>query len=302
MKKMILGFTLFLSFLGHATTIEELRSSFSPLASLALQKFEEARKMLPREIVRGQEISLEECQSLQEKIRQNSKVDPFEVTFENGSAHHFLCGGREGWHKNYVKQLTGTTNRGLKFSYVIQRDGDEFWRDQISHYLINDQNRIVEIHDLAHHRRTGELLEYTVTSLDANGDVYTATVMKNHSIVGTDITGLLQKELFISQDGDHPFPLLRSTVTHPTDPSKNFQAISLYRTQKDWDAYELPLTHAWASGFYFYAGKISPRPHQYQNLVVKFRGGKELCAAGSIIGAQSEFLPAGAAHYDCLNY
>lgn len=74
--------------------------------------------------------------------------------------------------------------------------------------------------------------------------------------------------------------------------------------KKDWDEFQLPITHAWSGGFYNYAGK-QYRTNRYTSyLTIKYRGGKEYYANGSVKEDQkwSQFPADNKAYYDCFNY
>lgn len=285
--------------------LDQLKQSFTDTIPAAIKEFDKAAKMKPVVLKKGKEITKEDCEDVKTKIRANYKIDPFEVIYENGSTINAMCGGQYGIRPNFVQNVAGTSNLGLPYAYVIQLEGHDFWRDVISNYFIDSSHRIVEIQGLSFSLKSEELLEYDITSVDQNGNVYFSEFVKNYSIVNTDIAGTQTIERFIAADGSIPYPFLRNTVKHKTDQTKDYQLLLLERSdKKDWDEFSLPITHAWSGGFYSYAGKLDRNNHYHSSLAIKYRGGKESCAYGST-RADKQWSQAPAditAYNNCFNH
>lgn len=287
------------------TGLDKLKQSFSDLIQFANKKFDRAAVLEPIMLVRGAELTKEACADLQSKIRANYIIDPFEVFHEGGSTFDFMCGGRYGIRKNFIQNVSGKSNFGLDYAFVIQLEGQNYWREVTSHYFIDSHYRIVEIQRLSIYPKTGELLEYAISSVDSGGDVYFSDFAKNFSIVNKNIEGTQTIEKFISTDGSLPFPIVRNTITHKTDSNQDYQVLQMARAdKKDWEDFQLPITHAWQGGFYSYTGKQYRTNKYYSYLTIKYRGRKEYCASGSIKEDQKWFhFPLDSkAYYECLNY
>lgn len=261
----------------------QLKQSFSGLMQTAKKEFDKAATMKPVVLKEGSKISKQECVDVQAKIRSKYKIDPFEFIYEGGSTYNSMCGGQYGIRKNFVQNVSGKSNLGLPYAFVIQLEGQDYWREVISNYFVDSNYQIVEIQGLSFYPKTGELLEYDITSVDANENIYFSEFKKNFSVLNKDIEGTQTIEKFIAADGSYPFSLLRNTVKHKTDSSKDYQILLMERSDKrDWDEFQLPITHAWGGGFYVYAGKQYRRNRFTSYLTIKYRGGKEYCANGSV--------------------
>ncbi|KYG66999.1 hypothetical protein AZI86_08230 [Bdellovibrio bacteriovorus] len=285
--------------------LDQLKQSFSGVIANATKEFDKAARMKPLVLKKGTKISKDECEDAKSKISANYKVDPFEVIFEGGSTYNSMCGGQYGIRKNFVQNVSGTSNFGFPYAFVLQLEGQDFGREVISNYFVDSSYRIVEIQSLSFYKKTGELLEYGITSLDQNGNIYSSEYTKNYSIAGKDVEGTQTIEKFIAADGSNSFPLLRNTVKHKTDKTKDYQILILERADKqDWDNFLLPITHAWSGGFYSYSGKQYRTNRYRSNLTIKYRGGKEYCAIGNIKADQqwSQFPADNASYYNCFNY
>ena len=119
------------------TGLDQLKQSFSGLMQTAKKEFDKAATMKPVVLKKGTEITKEDCADAQSKIRANYKVDPFEVIYEGGSTFNSMCGGQYGIRKNFIQNVTGKSNLGLPYAFVIQLEGQDYWRDVISNYFID---------------------------------------------------------------------------------------------------------------------------------------------------------------------
>ena len=264
--------------------LDQLKQSFAGLMQTATVEFNRAAQMKPTVLELGAKISKETCERFKSLIRKNYKLDPFDLFTENSTHSNFMCGGRYGYLQNHIQSTSGTTNMGLPFAMVIQLQDDDPFRRGISNYYIDSSYRIVEHQGLSLSVKTGELVEYGITSIDARGNIYLSTYTKNLLWVGKDVEGPNRMEQFISADGMIPFPLTRNTVKDNNDPRKDYQIILLQRAdQKDWEDYQLLIT--FNEGFYNYGGKYYSefdKPKFRSSLTIKNRGGVEHCAVGSI--------------------
>ncbi len=264
--------------------LDQLRKSFSGLLETSKREFDRAAAMKPHLLKKGKEISKEECDEAQAKIRHNYKVDPFEINYAGGSTLHAMCSAKDSTRKNFIQEVSGQTNFGLPYVFVIQAEiYDHPARERLSNYFIDANYRIVEIQSLAYFLNGSELLEYDITSMDAKGNIYFSQFTKNYRVASTDIEGTQTMEKFIAADGSNPFPLIRDTVKHKSHSAKDYQSIYLLRSDKqDWDGFQLPITHAWSGGFYTYAGKLYGTSRFKSSLSIRYRGGKEQCSFGYV--------------------
>ena len=215
----------------------ELRRSFEGIMAKANVEFDKATQMKPNQLGKGEELSLEDCRVLQNKIRKDDVIDPFEVTFENGTTFNYMCGGPHGYLKNYIARETGLTNQGLRYSFVIQLEHIGFFGEEtISDYYLDENYNVVEIQGRSYQLTAGELVSYEIRSKDRAGNIYFSSWTKRFSISETDIEGTHNIETYIAADGEFPYPLSRSRVTHDLSPQKDYMVISLGRSdKKDWD-------------------------------------------------------------------
>jgi hypothetical protein len=167
-------------------------------------------------------------------------------------------------------------------------------------------HRIVEIQGLSFSKGTQKLIDTGITSIDTNGNIYIAVVNSDYSIANTDISGRHTIERVILADGSSPYGLTRNTVKHKTDSKKDYQAILLGRAdKKDWQGFETSITHE--DGYYLYGGKYHSsydKPPFRSFLTIKYRGGVESCAFGSVDtdGAYAQFPADNKGYYSCFNY
>lgn len=115
-------------------------------------------------------------------------------------------------------------------------------------------------------------------------------------------------ERFIPADGSAVWPMLRNSVINHADPTKDYQIMAWDRAdQKDWQDYQLPITLSDSGGYYNYGGKFYStygKPTFKSSITIKYRGGKEFCAAGDVkVDKQWASYPADqTAYYNCFNY
>lgn len=307
MKKLIL-FAMVLGSVAKADSgLDQLKLSFAGVIQSANSEFDKAAKMKVTPLAKGAEITLAQCEEIKNKIRGSYKIDPFEFIYEEGSTASGMCGGQNGFLKNFIVNRAGLTNMGLPYVMIIQlehREPMSAWQST-SHYFIDSNNRVVEIQGISYWPPTKEMVDYSITSVDSGGNVYFSEWTKNYSVSGTDIEGTHTIQRFIAVDGSYPFPLMRRLVKHKTDSSKDYGILMLEKSdQKDWQGYELPITHAWGGGFYEYSGKYFRKPKFKSSLTIKYRGGKEQCAYGSVKqdANWAQFPTDNKPYYTCMNY
>lgn len=307
MKYLLLATILFSSVAHADPGLDQLKQSFTGVIQSATKEFDKAAKMKVAPLGKGTEISMAQCEELKNKIRGAYKIDPFEFIYEEGSTSSGMCGGQYGHLKNFLVKKDGKTNMGLSYVMVVQleqREPMSAWAST-SHYYIDADYRVVEIQGISYWPPTKEMVEYNITSTDADGDIYFSQWTKGYSIANTDIEGTHTMQKFIAADGSYPYPLVRRLVKHKTDSSRDYGILMLERADRmDWQGFELPITHAWGGGFYDYAGKYSRKPNFKSSLTIKYRGGKERCAYGSRKQDTDwvQFPAANAPYYECFNY
>lgn len=293
--------------------LEQLKSSFSSVLNSSSLYFDQAATLKPYDLELGTEISKEKCEALAQKIVSASPLNPFEWSTNKFSFFQPICGGKWGWQKNFLLNKPGKSNLGLSYSKVIQLQGSENWdwREEVTQYFISDSFKIVEIQVIKKLKKTKELLQYSIDSSDQSGNIYMSSLEKNYSLSGgiaKDVSGTATTERYLSADGMLSYPLLRLTVKHTKDSSKDYQIIALYRAdQKDWEQFFLPITYANIGGVYQYNGiykSTYESPNFTSSLTLKYRGGKEICSEGRIKTNTStiHFPSNEKEYYDCINY
>jgi hypothetical protein len=135
MKRFLVLTVLLCSFRASADDgLDQLKKSFSGLAQTATKEFDRAAGMKVATQALGSEITKDQCMALANKIKANYKIDPFNFVYASGSAQNYMCGGQWGWQKNRLLKVTGTSNLGQKYAYVIQLEGSDRlgYRDEIT--------------------------------------------------------------------------------------------------------------------------------------------------------------------------
>jgi len=295
------------SFSYAQSDVSDFRNSFKKTRAKAEVEFKASSKMNVLKLNVGEELSLEGCQKIQDKVRKNYPVDPFEVIYDSGSTRNFMCGGSSGYLKNFITHSKGVSNLGIPFEMVVQLGHDtplSSW-STVSNYFIDANYRIVELQSVSHYPPTKELVSYEVSAIDPENNIYSNSWTKSFSVAGKDIEGVRTTQRYISADGGQPYPLYKETVEHKVDPSKDYIVLSLTQSDKvDWADFHLPITHAWSGGFYSYNSKLHRKPKRYSSLNIKFRGGKEVCAFGDKVesGKRIQFPAKNEEYYNCFNY
>ncbi len=284
--------------------LDQLRASFADVIKNSTKEFDRAAEMKLIDVKRGRKLELDECGILSQRAQLNYVINPFEMSFEQGVTYNYMCGGKFATQPNFVTTGAGKTNFGLPYMIVVQLEAREPNRNQVTNYFFDSQFRIVETQVVNSRPGTTEALEYVISSVDANGNVYIKSFAKNFSLTNTDIEGTETMERFITTDGAIPFPFVRHTVRHPTDSTKDYQLLRFERADKqDWDNYDLVITHAWDGGYYNYSGKYLKQPNNASSITVKSRGGKEYCAIGSVneSGKWVSYPADQKEYYKCIN-
>ncbi len=283
MKMLALFLTIFSSchsFSDDAGLLS-LRQRLNPLIEKFRPQLDLASEMKPILVTLGTLVSKNDCDFLKKKISQSYNVSPFDFVYEGGSSHVSLCGLST---PTYQLDLSGKSSFGVPFSKVLQVAGGPSYgsfRDWVQSYFIDDSFRIVQIQTVSFLPNTNEVFSYGITSVDPSGSVYMAQFDKRFKFEGTDIEGKRTYEVFMPNDGIMS-RLSRLRIKNENS-AKDFEEVSVhFSDQKDWQAYELPVTHAWANGFYLYDGKYFSENRFYSSLWLKYRGGHQVCAWGTV--------------------
>jgi hypothetical protein len=288
--------------------LNQLRQSFSAQLQAAPAFWDKAAEMKPIITSPGKPITADECSDLATKIAANYKVNPFHFIFENGSSENGMCGGLYGYAQTFLLLQNGVSNLGLPYTTVVQLPDET----GAALYFIDSSNRIVETEGQTVNKQTNAITSYGITAVDANGNISISVYDQNYEILGGDggpVSGTHSMQEYVPADGSIPFPILRNSIKDSKNPANDYETIRLSRADaKDWQDFQLPITFAdIAGGYYSYGGKYydtSAEPVFQSFLVIRYRGGKEVCASGYVEAkAAWTYLPSdnNAREY-CENY
>jgi len=286
--------------------LDELKNSFKTSFPDYQRNVEAVSKLKPLEVKLGSEISKNDCEFIANKARFASVIDPFVFTYEGGSSEVSMCGGWWGWQKNFIVQQSGKTSLGIPYNFIIQvRSSRDEEKDLFyTNYFFDSGYRVVYIESLYYDYK-GKLHQFTIQTKDQSGnylnnyfDVLTGYPQK-------DVTGSTSIQIWIPADGSVASSILRKKIVDSKDPNHNFETWLLTRTdKKDWESFELPLTHSWSGGYFKYDGKYYSHPRNRSWLMIKSKDGKEVCSFGDTLNAGRWIsYPADSnAYYSCSNF
>ena len=285
--------------------LDELKGSFATLSAEAAAKFERTSRFAPILVDPGTDLPRQTCLTFKTRIKANYKIDPFDYIFEGGAAISAFCVTPESGRRNFHAVVSGLTNLGHPFTNVITLDRPDSQHVERTTYFVDAGARIVEVQSITYNSATSEMTEFSVTSLDKNGDVYFASMNRRYRVEGKDVDGTFLSQGYIAADGSHSRPLRRSLLKHRTERAKDIEIIELNTTTaRDWQDFQLPVTHAWSGGFYSYDGHYVRDARQSRSLVLKFQDGQLKHACGEIKTAKNwKQIPSNAADYQaCIDF
>lgn len=272
--------------------LKRLRTSFAVQMQKSQIELDRAATFKKTELPLGGRLIASDCETLQKKIALNYPIDPFKRKKDGYAPANGMCGGPMGWMQNSILRESGVTNLGLPYTMVIQYKGTfgKGRQEDQGYFFINDSFQIVEIQQFSLDLWNPGIISYDVRSLDASGNLYASSFERNgsHSSGGAgNIVGERRKEMFLPVDGSSVMPMTRETVKDNKNSANDYMALNWDRADKiEWQSYFLLITLPYEGGFYDYNGTIygaDERPRFKSHFSIKFRGGKEVCANGSVI-------------------
>jgi hypothetical protein len=286
--------------------LNNLRHSFNPFVSEYVKSLDIAAAIKPIESKLGDQISFSRCQSVAQNIRAASKIDPFEFVYEGGGVVTKMCGGEYGWRPNYISNQTGKTKFNIAYNMIVQlKHSDENdKRLDYSNYYINTAYQIVQIEHLSYDV-SGNLGEFQVTTKDEKGNFFINYYIPKMGYPQKNITGSTSIQTWIPNDGSVSGKIMRNRIVDIQDSKKSYQTLIFTKTdKKDFEAFELPITHSWSGGFFVYSGKYYHNPNFYRTLFIEFKDDKEVCSWGSITaeGKWQSYPVDQNEYYKCVNF
>jgi hypothetical protein len=285
--------------------IDELRVSMADTQAAAVARFERASRLQPNLVDPGMELPWQQCLNLKGRIKSSSKIDPFEFIFEGGAVYSAFCVPQQSGRRNFISMLPGFTSFRLPYTTVVTLDGPRADRIDRTAYFIDANSRIVEIQAIVYDDASQQIVEFAASALDREGDVYFTSLNRRYRIDGWETDGVYSAHGFIAGDGSHPRPIWRRQVTHASDRSKDLETLELHRADvRDWQDFQLPITHSWSGGFYNYDNLFFKDARNTRSLILKWQGSQLKHACGEHkAGTKWKQIPSDKAAYDsCLAF
>lgn len=285
--------------------LDDLDLSFENNKALYIKLLDAAESIKPIETKLGTPLPKEDCEEIKNKAIAAATINPFNFAYETGSAHTYMCGGNEmGTLDNFIVQQAGKLPfSNLDYQFVVQLQG--FDKRSHSNYFFDSAYKIVQIENLIYDRN-GKLNEFAVQTKDPTGNYLRNYYAERVGFPQRKITGSWSVQSWIAATGVVPFALFRDRIVSKDNANNSYEALRFSRTdKKDWENFELPITHAWTGhGYYVYDGKFYTSPRYVSSLWIKKRDGKKVCSYGNIYEDKTskQFPADNKDYYDCFNY
>lgn len=264
--------------------LDDLKLAFAPLRSEYTALWDRAAQMKVTFVPPTNEISADTCLTYAKSIEAQYKHSPFKVEYKEGSSLFDFCesGGYAGTYAPdhlYFQRVDFKNQFGLPVTYVLQ--ARSFYLNSSLTTLYLDSNyKIVEMAHLVSQSDEAEKnpFEAGVESIDASGNFYLNLYQPTHQNITRS------KQAYSSADGKVP-TAYRLVRPRRSDKGNEIVQVEVFETTvtKDWNAFDLVLTHAeLGGGFYQYGSELFHSPSSFNYLSVTSIGGQPVCTEGYI--------------------
>jgi len=225
------------------------------------------------------ELNEKECALLKEKIKKNYAVDPFLMETDEGDSFIELC--LEEKRANRLIKAEGLSNQNQAYSMILEKYHKRY--KTYSYVFLNSDFKIVELQRVStnydmnfksiHFQKSQK--NYMIQSQDDNNNIYILDYFEDENMIKT-----YQK--FLPADGTSPELNWKENYHNKKNPSKDYQELHFAKADIiNWDRYEIPITHAVSTGFYFINGQYHLNNNYYSTMVIKTKKyNNQPCAYG----------------------